>query len=428
MDDDTLKKLRTNAEKKLNSVMHELSNMSDVDIGRLVHELQVHQIELEMQNDELKRTQLELEESNHLIKETLSKYSDLFEQAPVGYFTLDSDGRIIEANIKIATMLGTIELNHTAQNNTGDDDTNACPYHISADLINEKNESIIGKSFYDFINIDDKDAIFLHLRKIFETRADQASDIQLRRNDGILFSALVKSTMLHSMNNDVKHCRTTITDITKRVQHEHQIQDSLLEKEILLKEIHHRVKNNMQVIASLMSLQMDDITDEKSRRLLTNTSDRVNSMAMVHEKLYQSKDLGKIDFTDYIHELASDLIATYNIKSSNIRLDIDCNYVKLDINKSIPCALIINELVSNSLKYAFPGDSAGIITISLKQSTDTGYELSVSDNGTGLPETLNIKTVHTLGMTLVHALTDQLGGTLLIEKDGGIRFRIRFPA
>lgn len=204
-----------------------------------------------------------------------------------------------------------------------------------------------------------------------------------------------------------------------------KIKQSLKEKEVLLREIHHRVKNNMQIISSLLSLQSNSMLDEKYKELFKESQNRIISMALIHEKLYLSRDIERIDFKEYIDDLARSLFQSYEVYG-NIELRINVNDVYLGIDFAIPCGLIINELVTNSIKYGFPDGRKGIISILIK-SNDTGYvELEVNDNGVGIPEGFDISKTTSLGLHLVTLLSDQLNGEISWDGNDGTKFKIKF--
>jgi PAS domain S-box-containing protein len=214
-------------------------------------------------------------------------------------------------------------------------------------------------------------------------------------------------------------------EITERKATENQIRASLHEKEVLLKEIHHRVKNNLQVITSLLSLQSSKIPNTEIQAILKESQTRVKSMALVHEELYQSEDFSRVDFADYIRRLTSNLFRTYQTGPVPISLVVDVEDVYLTVDAAIPCGLIINELVSNALKHAFHGREEGIIKIHL-QRTGSMYSLMISDNGIGLPLSVDPATAETLGLQLVSTLTRQLGGVLSLYREEGTRFDVQF--
>ncbi|EKF85967.1 PAS domain S-box protein [Methanobacterium formicicum] len=214
-------------------------------------------------------------------------------------------------------------------------------------------------------------------------------------------------------------------DITQRLEMEEEIQQSLQEKEMLLKEIHHRVKNNLMIISSLLNLQSRYIKDKEALSIFKESQSRANSMALIHERLYRSDDLKRINFGDYIRKLSNDLFRTYVADNGRIKLNIDVEDVMMDINTSIPLGLILNELVSNALKHAFPGDMGGEINVVFKSSGDD-YQLTVSDNGIGLPADLDYKNTDSLGMQLVNNLTGQIDGNLELDATNGTKFSIIF--
>ncbi len=218
----------------------------------------------------------------------------------------------------------------------------------------------------------------------------------------------------------------TAQDITARKQAEEQVKTSLREKEVLLKEIHHRVKNNLQVISSLFRLQSRYTDDRHALEMFRESQDRVQSMALVHQKLYQSADLARIDFAEYLRSLTTSLLRSYQIDHQSITLTIMVDDLFLDIDQAIPCGLIINELVSNSLKYAFPDNRTGEIRIELRRTVDHQLMLMVHDNGIGLPPDIDLTTNKTLGLQLASTLTNQLGGSITIDRHGGTTFMILF--
>lgn len=214
-------------------------------------------------------------------------------------------------------------------------------------------------------------------------------------------------------------------DITSRKQAEDLIKKSLEEKEMLLKEIHHRVKNNLMIISSLLNLQSQYIKDKASQDIFIESQNRARSMALIHETLYQSTDLKSIDIRDYIYTLSNELFHTYTAGSGRIVLKINVDELFLDINIAIPLGLIINELVTNSLKYAFPEGRSGEIKIDLHPQNDD-YEFTVKDTGVGFPDDLDLHNSSSLGLELVKSLTDQIDGEIELDKTEGTTFKITF--
>ncbi|MDZ7270913.1 MAG: PAS domain-containing protein [candidate division KSB1 bacterium] len=216
-------------------------------------------------------------------------------------------------------------------------------------------------------------------------------------------------------------------DVTERNRAMEKLTASLKEKEVLLKEIHHRVKNNMQVISSMLRLQAGYIQDPQALELFQESQNRVKSMALIHEKLYQSQDLARIDFADYLRNLTSHLFRSYSGRP-DVTLNVEVGDVHLSVETGIPCGLIVNELVSNALKHAFPGGRSGQITVSLQRNNGT-YVLSVKDDGVGFPKDVDFRNTPSLGLQLVNTLTTQLEGSVeLISNGVGTEFRIQFPA
>ena len=214
-------------------------------------------------------------------------------------------------------------------------------------------------------------------------------------------------------------------DITERKNLQNAVAASLKEKEILLKEIHHRVKNNMQVISSLLNLQVKLMKDKKSRDALLESQNRVMSIALVHEKLYQSKSFAEIDYHDYLKKISDNLLQSFGVPRGKIHVDIRGQNVILPLSKAIPISLIINELLSNAFKYAFPGDRTGTIIVDIVKKGDK-YTLIVKDDGIGLPESITLDNIETLGLQLVNSLVGQLVGTIVLNRKGGTEFRIEF--
>jgi two-component sensor histidine kinase len=214
-------------------------------------------------------------------------------------------------------------------------------------------------------------------------------------------------------------------EITDRKRAEEQIKASLKEKEVLLKEIHHRVKNNLQVISSLLYLQSQNIVDKRALRMFQDSQNRVRSMALVHERLYQSKDLARIDFAEYARNLASYIFRSYGVNSDLIKPEIHVDDIALGIDAAVPCGLILNELVSNSLKHAFPNGKKGQIRVGLSADNDK-FTLMVSDNGVGFPKDLDFRNTESLGLQLVNTLVAQLEGTIELDRSMGTAFEITF--
>ena len=228
-------------------------------------------------------------------------------------------------------------------------------------------------------------------------------------------------------SGDISSVLILATDITDRKNAEKKIEKSLKEKEVLLREIHHRVKNNMQIVNSLLRLQVKQIKEKKYADMFQDSLDRIQSMALVHEKLYGSKDLTNVDFKAYLQTLVSFLFRSHGVDTNKIAPRIEVKDVSLSIETAIPCALLINELVTNSLKYAFPKDRKGEVRIALRSIGEDDLELIFSDDGIGIPEDLDFRTTESFGMDLIKILgEDQLDGQIELDRTAGTKFHIRF--
>jgi len=212
----------------------------------------------------------------------------------------------------------------------------------------------------------------------------------------------------------------------ERKKAEELVRLSLREKEVMLQEIHHRVKNNLQVISSLFSLQNRFVRDMETSKLLRDCQSRIKAMALVHEKLYQSETLAHIKIKEYISDMTSNLLSFHELDPAKINLTLDIDNITLDVNTAIPCGLILNELITNSLMHAFPGDRKGIIHISARLKDKDEITLIVSDNGIGLPEDIDVSTIESLGLIIIETLINQLNGNIEIDRSNGTKFHIIF--
>ena len=226
--------------------------------------------------------------------------------------------------------------------------------------------------------------------------------------------------------NGERQFQVIYRDITERKKAEEKIAASLREKEVLLREIHHRVKNNLQIVSSLLRLQSRFIEDEKMREIFNESQSRIRSMSLIHEKLYESKDFSRIDFSDYIGKMVTHLFVVYRVNTGDVRFKVEAKGIHLDITKAIPCGLIINELVSNALKYAFAEGKKGDLIIRMNKDKSGKYHLSVKNTGTGVPPDFDIRKTETLGFQIVNDLVRQISGTIELKMDKGTEFRIVF--
>jgi PAS domain S-box-containing protein len=250
-------------------------------------------------------------------------------------------------------------------------------------------------------------------------------DVSYRARDGRLVPMLFSGSVMTAADGKGREIVGVARDIT-----EHLKAEELAKNILLLKEIHHRIKNNLQVISSLLYLQSGYVQDPRTREMFKESQNRVRSMALLHEKLYQTRSPGGVDFSEYIDDMTRSLLASYGVNSSLVELSVKADGITLGIDTAVPCGLIINELVSNALKHAFPGSPPGQVSIEITPELGNGgpgwYRLVVSDNGKGFPPGFDPRATDSLGLKLVYTLTEQLGGSLTLDGDRGARFTIIF--
>ena len=249
-------------------------------------------------------------------------------------------------------------------------------------------------------------------------------DLYAMRHDGTEFPVEIGINPIDT--DDGTKVLSMIVDISDRKQKEERISAALKEKDILLAEIHHRVKNNLQIVHSLLDLQSSRVTDTVARGMLRESRNRINSMAIVHQALYGSDDLRRVDFATVLRTLVPHLAASYALDEHRARVTIDAAPVHLPLNSAIPCGLIVNELVSNTFKHGFPEGTSGDILVSLQEAEDGEVILTVSDTGVGLPDSFDLGTTPSLGLKLVNLLASQLEGDITIEPREPTRFTLRF--
>ncbi len=272
---------------------------------------------------------------------------------------------------------------------------------------------------------DRRDEYFRLTEDVVSDHPYLSREITRRKKDGTLIQLNAASAAIQDDNGNAIALFGIFEDISERKHAEELIRRALQEKEVMLKEIHHRVKNNMQVIYSLLNLKAKSATDSAVRDILEESRDRVHSMSLIHETLYRSEDLAHVDFKTYLLRLIQGISSTY--KRHDVQVLVDMEPVSLDVNTGIPCGLIANELVSNSLKYAFPEGRSGTIKVGISNDVMGNKVLSVEDNGIGLPATLDFRNTASLGLQLVTVLTGQINGTIELTRTEGTRFSITIP-
>ncbi|MDD5757997.1 MAG: PAS domain S-box protein [Desulfobulbaceae bacterium] len=288
-------------------------------------------------------------------------------------------------------------------------------------LLGYSEEELLSRPFVDFIHPDDKQPTLDEMARLIKCGSSLNIENRFQRKDGTYLWLSWQAKYNREENLTFANAR----DITERKKTEKTLRQAVREKEVMLKEIHHRVKNNMQVVYSLLSLQARNIDDSIIRTMFEESKNRISSMSLIHEKLYLSPDLSLIDFKEYIDRLVAEIASTYN--RPDIVFTVDMPPLQFDINISIPCGLIINELVSNCLKHAFPNGKKGTITIRMSENSEGELSLSVSDDGIGFPAEIDYANTTSLGMQLIVVLAGQLNGTVKLDSEEGTTFTITFP-
>ncbi|MGH8071958.1 MAG: histidine kinase dimerization/phosphoacceptor domain -containing protein [Candidatus Entotheonellia bacterium] len=364
--------------------------------------------QLERLNRELEQRVAErtakLEASTMRLRESEESFRAIFENAGIGISVLNQDTRLLKVNTTMQEMFGydaaeapTIELA-------------ACTYPEDA--------------------LSDSDLF----QDVFAGRLDRYQvEKRYLRKGGLLLWGRFTATAIKDAAGQPQFVIGMLEDITERKLAEAQLRageerlkGALHEKEVLLKEIHHRVKNNLQIIASLLYLQSNQLKDPDDLVLFEDTQNRVKSMALIHESLYRTGDLARFNFAHYIDSLCTDLLQSYANGTSHIRLHTALDELTFDVDTAVPCGLILNELLTNALKYAFPDGRPGDIHIVLR-AEDGQVTLSVRDTGVGFPADLDFRHTQTLGLQIVSILTEQLGGTITLTCECGTAFAVTFP-
>lgn len=267
-----------------------------------------------------------------------------------------------------------------------------------------------------------------HELKMAEAKGRYCEEGERVRKDGSrCWEAVTISTLRDDTGRHVGFVKFT-HDITQRKQSEEQVRASLREKDVLLKEIHHRVKNNLQIISALLHLQSANLPDPAVREMFNDSRGRVKSMALIHERLYRSGDLTGIDFSEYIRQLAADLYRAYRVSQTNVKLELNVTIPPLPIDTAIPCGLLLNEMLSNCLKHAFKGRDAGRITVDFRKCTDGNLSLSVGDDGVGFMPGYDWSSSTSFGLQLIHTLAEQLNGHAQLITGIGSTATVTFPA
>jgi PAS domain S-box-containing protein len=336
----------------------------------------------------------ERKRAEQVLEESERRFRTIIETAQEAIFLKDRDLRYTLVNPAMAALFGA----------------------PAADLIGRTDAELFGREDAVGIAADDRRVLAGEIVREERSRSVQGKTY--------IFS-ITKVPMRNETGETTGICGIA-HDMTERKQMEEALRLSLQEKEVLLKEIHHRVKNNMQIVSSILNLQAGSVKDPAALECLRGSQSRIRSMALVHEKLYRSSDFSRIDFGEYVRSLVTALFQSCRTDSNQVRLDFKAEAVFLDINTAIPCGLVTNELIVNALKYAFPEGRSGVVKIRLRPLGKDEYRLVISDNGVGFPKDLDFRNTESLGMQLVTLLVGQLDGTIDLKRKGGTTFDIVF--
>jgi len=352
--------------------------------------------QLERTNRELARQIEERKRAETGLARALAEISNIMETIPDLVCVLDATGHLVRWNRRVELITGFAP------------------------------EELTGKQATTFFPAGEEPLLREAIRRTLEDGYAEVEGNLLRR-DGSSISYQFTGAAMKNECGDVIGLTAVGRDVSERKQAEH-LRNALREKEILLKELHHRVKNNLQVVTSLLSLQASHVQDRQALEMFGETRNRVRLIAKVHEALYRGENLSRLDASSFVREITNNLFRSYAINPEAIRLTTDLDPEPLGVDLAVPCGLIINELVSNALKHAFPGDRTGEIRVELRREPPSTYRLKVMDDGVGPPRETVTGAARTLGWELVSALTRQLGGSIEIRTDRGTEVTVTFPA
>jgi PAS domain S-box-containing protein len=338
-------------------------------------------------------------EAEQALRESEEKYRSILRNIEEGYFETDLKGNFTFFNNALVDIMG-----------------------YSAD-------EMIGMNHLDYVEKKEAPKVFAIFNRVYKTgNSEQDFDWELIGGDGSRIHVEASVTLRKDSEGNPLGFSGMVRDISERKEKEKQIRDALKEKEVLLEEIHHRVKNNLAVISGLLYLQSERTTDEIAANALMQSQHRINSMALIHELLYDNKTFSSINPDEYIRQLVEHISDNLKTEAASITTKIEAENFDLEMNTAIPCALIINELITNAYKYAFKGRDEGTINIGFHKNADGDYKLTVADDGVGLPEDFALTNTaqHGLGLSLVKTLSRQLKGELDFKSENGARFIITF--
>jgi PAS domain S-box-containing protein len=336
-------------------------------------------------------------EAQETLRASEERFAGAFEHAPIGVALVSLDGRFLKVNRALGDLTG----------------------YTEADLL--------GRTFQEITHPDDLEADLENLRQLvaLRTRSYQMEKRYLHAR-GHWIAILLSVSLLKDRQGAPQHLIAQIQDITERKQAEADLQASLQEKKALLREVHHRVKNNLQVITSLLRLEAARSEEPGTKVVLRDMQGRILSMALLHETLYRTGDFGRVDLGQYLKQLAERFYRAQSSASGKVRLDLDLQPVFVGIDQAIPCGLIVNEMLTNSFKHGFDDQASGEVRLELREKENESVWLQESDNGVGLPADFEGRRERSLGLQLISDLSRQLGGRLEISPGPGARFTLTF--
>ncbi len=329
------------------------------------------------------------------LKESEKRFRLQHEQSPLSYQSLDKDGVIRDVNPAWLQMMGYTR------------------------------EEVIGSMFRKHLHGEGARIFIERFKSFLEIGEASGVPFEMIRKNGDLIRAELYGKVGHLGRDGEIQTHCILQDVTERVKMENRLRSSLREKDVLIGEIHHRVKNNLQVISSLLDFHANLIDDANAMDIFERCQRRIVAMSLIHEQLYRSSDFSQIDMKQYIGTLSEQLKTSYQPETSEVDLNLDVDDIILSIEQVIPCGLIINELIANTFKHAFPKSGSNFIEISLHRN-GTDIELCIKDNGIGLPESINLSDPKTLGLQLVSLLVRQIKGTIMVSRENGASYRISF--
>lgn len=327
---------------------------------------------------------------HELVSEKEAREKAILEAAQEGIWSVDPEGVTTYANEALAAMLG------------------------------YERDELVGRTAFDFIAEEDRETARTSVFQHDSSGAAPNAELRLIRRSGEVMWAISSLNPDYDSEGRITGVTGFLVDITERKEHEQKLARSLREKEVLIQEIHHRVKNNLQVISSFLNLQINHLPDGQDAQHLRSSQNRVRSMALVHERLYQNAAFHEIEMSGYLSDLVHAVRGSVDTSGGRIAVHVDCEEITLDIARAVPVGLIVNELVSNSFEHAFTADQAGTIGVQMKNRENGGMLLEIGDDGAGVESTSQVTESDSLGIQIVHALVEQLHARLSWRADHGL--------